>query len=181
MAGPGNPAPAPAAPPPEDNIGYGYSHRNAWKAVAVTLATILLELALLQLFAIGATTGIYHLAPQLDVGGPRGFRDWLSILQTVSATLTLPGGAAIMLSTWLMSRWVRMAEQNAAAAQQKLSAMTAEAKKWQETAVEAQASADSARAEAASARAEAESARAENAALQSEVERRPRRRRRLHR
>lgn len=169
MAGPENPAPTPDAPLPEGNIGYGYGYRYRFPgiAVAATLAIILVELALLQLFAIGATTGIYHLAPQLDVGGPRGFRDWLSILQTVSATLTLPGGTAIVLSTWLMSRWVRMAEQNAAAAQQ-------EAKKWQETAVEA-------RAEATSARAEAASARAEAASLQSEVERRPRRRRRLHR
>ena len=68
-------------------------------------------------------------------------------------TLTLPGGAAIVLSTWLMSRWVRMAEQRADAAEQ-------EAKKWHDEAVAAQ---------------------AKLAAMQTETERRPRHRRRLRR
>ena len=161
MAGTDSATPALDALPPEGNVGFGFSYRHAWKAVAVTLAALLVELALLQLFAIGATTGIYHLAPLLDVGSPRGFRDWLSIMQVVSATLTLPGGAAIVLSTWLAARWARMAEQQRAdAAEQKLSVMTAEANKWQETAVDAQ---------------------AKLAAMQAESERRRRPRRRLRR
>ena len=53
-----------------------------------------------------------------------------------------------MLSTWLMSRWIRMAEQRVDAAEQ-------EAKKWHDEAVAAQ---------------------AKLAALQAESERRPRRR-----
>ena len=141
-------------PPPDGDAGVRY--RDFWSALAIQLAVVLLELALLQLFAIGATTGIYHLAPQLDVGSPRGFRDWLTILQVVSATLTLPGGAAIVLSIWLASRW---ASQRAEAAQQ-------ETKKWQDAAVAAQS--------------EISDLKAQNAALQAKVERR-RGRRRLRR
>ena len=139
------------SPPPASDAGVRY--RNLWGALAILVAVVLVELALLQLFAIGATTGIYHLAPQLDVGSPRGFRDWLSILQVVSATLTLPGGAAIVLSTWLAARWARMYEQ------QRTDAAQQEAKKWQEEAV---------------------AAKAELAAFKSESERR-RSRRRLQR
>ena len=147
----------PAADSPLPGGDAGVSYRNFWGATAILLATLLVELALLQLFAIGTATGIYHLAPQLDVGSPRGFRDWLSIMQVVSATLTLPGGAAIVLSTWLASRWARMAEQRADAAEQ-------EAKKWHDEAVAAQS--------------ENSVLKARNAALQDEVERRPRQRRR---
>ena len=142
--------PAIQSQPPDGDAAVRY--RDFWSALAIQLAVVLLELALLQLFAIGATTGIYHLAPQLDVGSPRGFRDWLTILQVVSATLTLPGGAAIVLSTWL-------AGQRANAAQQ-------EAKKWQDAAVAAQS--------------EISDLKAQNAALQAKVERR-RGRRRLRR
>ena len=129
-------------------------YRDFWNALAILVAVVLVELALLQLFAIAATTGIYHLAPQLDVGAPRGFRDWLTILQVVSATLTLPGGAAIVLSTWLAARWGRMYEQ------QRTDAAQQEAKKWQDEAV---------------------AAKAELAALKSESERRRPSRRRLRR
>ena len=165
MAGTDSATPAPDAPLPGGDAGVSY--RNFWGATAILLATLLVELALLQLFAIGTATGIYHPAPQLDVGSPRGFRDWLSIMQVVSATLTLPGGAAIVLSTWLMSRWLRMADQRADSAEQ-------EAKKWHDEAVAAQAS-------AASAQSQISVLKAENAALQDEVERRPRQRRRLRR
>ena len=145
-------------PPPDGDAAVRY--RDFWSALAIQLAVVLVELALLQLFAIGATTGIYHLAPQLDVGSPRGFRDWLTILQVVSATLTLPGGTAIVLSIWLASRW---ASQRAEAAQQ-------EAKKWQDAAVAAQAS-------AASAESRISDLETQLAALQAQLERRGRRRR----
>lgn len=102
----------PQTPPPALRAGARY--RDFWNALAILVAVVLVELALLQIFAIAATTGIYHLAPQLDVGSPRGFRDWLTILQVVSATLTLPGGTAIVLSTWLAARWGRMYEQQRA-------------------------------------------------------------------
>ena len=143
--------PAIQSQPPDGDAGVRY--RDFWSALAIQLAVVLVELALLQLFAIGATTGIYHLAPQLDVGSPRGFRDWLTILQVVSATLTLPGGTAIVLSIWLASRW---ASQRAEAAQQ-------EAKKWQDAAVAAQS--------------ENAELKARLATLQAQSERRGRRRR----
>ena len=152
-------------PPPARGAGARY--RDFWNALAIQLAVVLVELALLQLFAIGATTGIYHLAPQLDVGSPRGFRDWLTILQVVSATLTLPGGTAIVLSIWLASRWARNADQErvdaqqrADTAEQRIDVVQQEAKKWQD---------------------EAEAAQAKLAAVEAESERRRLRRRRLRR
>ena len=153
--------PAIQSPPPDGDTGVRY--RDFWGALATQLAVVLLELALLQLFAIGATTGIYHLAPQLDVGSPRGFRDWLSILQVVSATLTLPGGAAIVLSIWLASRWARTADQERVDAQQRADAAQQEAKKWHDEAVAAQS--------------ENADLKAQNVALLAQSERRGRRRR----
>ena len=177
-------------PPPARRAGVRY--RDFWNALAILVAVVLVELALLQLFAIAATTGIYHLAPQLDVGTPRGFRDWLTILQVVSATLTLPGGAAIVLSTWLASRWARNADQErvdaqqradaqqqradtqqqrADTAEQRFDAFQQEAKKWHDEAVAARASADSAQSRISD-------LESQIATLQAAVEQRPRHRRR---
>ena len=176
-------APQPPTPPPSRAGGVRY--RDFWNALAIQLVVVLIELALLQLFAIGVTTGIYHLAPQLDVGSPRGFRDWLTILQVVSATLTLPGGTAIVLSIWLASRWARNADQErvdaqqranaqqqrADTAEQRFDAFQQEAKKWHDEAVAARASADSAQSRISDLEAQV-------ATLQATVEQRPRPRRR---
>ncbi len=82
-----------------------------WDAVAGLLFIILVEFSILQAFAVGVTTGLYHLAHLMDVGRPAGFEDWMAIFQVVNPTLALPGGAAIVLSTWILARRARLAEQ----------------------------------------------------------------------
>ena len=127
---------------------------SGWGDIVIVTAVILVELALLQAFTVGVTTGIYYLVPLLAVGEPQGFADWRSIFQVVSATVTLPGGGVIVLSIYLMARRAQQAERRAAA-------------------IEAKAAAD-----IAAANERAEAVQAENAALKARLERRPRRRRR---
>lgn len=116
---------APAAPIPDgdDNLAAFVG----WSAVAALLVVLVVELALLQAFALAMTTGIYHLAPLLDVGQPSGFANWLSIFQIVSPSLTLPGGVAIVLSTWLLARRAQRAEQMQRAAERRADAAEANA------------------------------------------------------
>ena len=141
-----------------------------WGMATAVLAALLLELLLLQGFAVGATTAIYHLAPLLEAGQPQGFDDWIDIFQVVGPMLTLPGGAVIVLSTWLMTRWVRRAERRAAAAvaeaQANAAAVAAEAQA-NAAAVVAEAQANAVAAE----KKRADAAEAAVAALQAEVER----------
>ena len=147
-----------------------------WGMATAVLAALLLELLLLQGFAVGATTAIYHLAPLLEAGQPQGFDDWIDIFQVVGPMLTLPGGAVIVLSTWLMTRWVRRTERRAAAAE----AAAAEARANVAAAVAAAVAEAQANAAAAVAEAQANALAAEEkraaaaeavAALQAEVER----------
>ena len=119
-----------------------------WDAVAILVWVIIAELALLQAFAVGAATGIYHLAPLLEVGQPADFDHWLDIFQVVGPMLTLPGGAAIVLSTWLLTRRAQRAERRAAAEKERADA--------------AEANAATANANAASLQAEVERLRTQN-------------------
>ncbi len=97
-----------------------------WDAIAFLLVIILVEFAILQAFAVGVTVGIYRLVPLMDVGSPQGFDDWLDVFTVVSPTLTLPGGAAIVLSTWILARKARQAELRADAAEATAEARLAE-------------------------------------------------------
>ena len=165
---------------------------SGWVNVVLVTAVILVELALLQAFAVGVTTGIYYLVPLLAVGEPQGFADWRSIFQVVSATMTLPGGGVIVLSIYLMARRAQQAERRAAAIEAKAAAdleaavteAVAEANERAAADVAAAVAEANERAEAdvaeANERAAADLAavQAENAALKAQLERRPRRRRR---
>lgn len=115
----------PTAPIPDgdDNLGAFVG----WNSVAVLLVVLVVELALLQAFALAVATGIYHLAPLLDVGQPKGFANWLSIFQVVSPSLTLPGGVVIVLSTWILARRAQRAEQMQRAAERRADAAEANA------------------------------------------------------
>ena len=125
-----------------------------WEGVAILVWVIVLELVLLQAIAVAAATGIYHLAPLLEVGQPQDFDDWLDIFQAVTPMLTLPGGAAIVLSTWLLTRRAQRAERHAAAR------IAAEKKR-----------ADAAETNSAAEKERADAAEAALAASQAEVER----------
>ena len=161
-----------AAPTGDDALG----EISGWSGVALVMVVVLVELALLQAFSVGVTTGIYYLVPLLNVGEPKGFEDWRSIFQVASPTLTLPGGGVIVLSIYLMARRAQQAERRAAAAEANAAKAVAAAEANVATAVAA-AEANAATAVAA-AKEQAAAAQAKVAELQTELERRPRRRRR---
>ena len=164
----------------------GLGTLTGWSSLVVVGGIILVELALLQAFSVGVTTGIYYLIPLLGVGEPKNFADWRSIFQVVGATLTLPGGGLIVLSIYLMERRARQAERRAAAIQEKAASevaavnekAAADVAAANERADKVQAQVDAAREQASTAQADAAAAREEVAALRTQLERRPRRRRR---
>ena len=74
-----------------------------WSHIAATLLTAA-EFVLLQAIAIGLTTGVYLMAPALDAAAEPGFADWLKVFQIVSPTLTVTGGAAIVISSYIYAK-----------------------------------------------------------------------------
>ena len=74
-----------------------------WSHIAATLLTAA-EFVLLQAIAIGLTTGVYLMAPALDASVEPGFADWLKVFQVVSPTITLTGGAAIVISSYIYAK-----------------------------------------------------------------------------
>ena len=143
-----------------------------WEGAAILVWVIVVELSLLQAIGVGAATAIYHLAPLLEVGQPQDFDDWLDIFQIVGPMLTLPGGATIVLSTWLLTRRAQRAERRA---ERRAAARIAAEKERADTA-EANSEAANKRADAAEANSEAANKRADTAeaalaAAQAEVER----------
>ena len=74
-----------------------------WSHLAATLLTAA-EFVLLQAIAIGLTTGVYLMAPELDAGAKIGFADWLKVFQIVSPTLTVTAGAPIVISSYIYAK-----------------------------------------------------------------------------
>ena len=74
-----------------------------WSHLAATLLTVA-EFVLLQAVAIGLTTVVYWIAPELDAKAQPGFNEWLRVFQIVSPTLTVSGGAAIVISSYIYAK-----------------------------------------------------------------------------
>ena len=74
-----------------------------WSHIVATLLTVA-EFSLLQAVAIGLTTVVYLIAPELDAKVQPGFAEWLRVFQIVSPTLTLSGGAAIVISSYIYAK-----------------------------------------------------------------------------
>ena len=74
-----------------------------WSHIAATLLTVA-EFSLLQAVAIGLTTVVYLIAPGLDAKAQPGFTEWLRVFQIVSPTLTVSGGAAIVISSYIYAK-----------------------------------------------------------------------------
>ena len=74
-----------------------------WSHIAATLLTVA-EFSLLQAVAIGLTTVVYLIAPELDAKAQPGFSEWLRVFQIVSPTLTVSGGAAIVISSYIYAK-----------------------------------------------------------------------------
>ena len=80
--------------------------------IGVTLLLVM-EFILLQAVAVGITTVIYSLVPTLDVSAQPSFEDWRKVFQVVSPTVTISGGAGIVLSSILFARQAQVERQNA--------------------------------------------------------------------
>ena len=148
------------ANPPSNNAG---SESLIWVHVKATLV-VLLEFIALQLVAVGLASGIYSLIPLLDWDFQRGFDDWMRAFQILSPTLSISGGAAIVLSSYFFHKLAREADQRAAEAHQQ--------------AAEANQQVAEAKQRAAVAEAAIEQLKAELAELRSERTDQPARRRR---
>ena len=148
---------ADAMPTDADALSRGVG----WEGVAGLLGLVVVELFLLQVFAVGVATAIYHLVPLLEVGRPQGFEDWLKLFQVVGPTLTLPGGSAIVLTIWLMARRAQQAERRAQQAERRADAAENTAASAKERLAAAQAEAQE----------QAAQAKATIADLQAELER----------
>ena len=148
---------ADAMPTDADALSRGVG----WEGVAGLLGLVVVELFLLQVFAVGVATAIYHLVPMLGVGRPQGFEDWLKLFQVVGPTLTLPGGSAIVLTIWLMARRAQRAERRAQQAERRADAAENTAASAKERLAAAQAEAQE----------QAAQAKATIADLQAELER----------
>ena len=88
-----------------------------WVHTKATLVVVL-EFIALQVVAVGLATGIYSLIPLLDLEFNRGFDDWMRAFQILSPTLSISGGAAIVLSSYFFHKLAREADQRAAEANQ---------------------------------------------------------------
>lgn len=80
--------------------------------VGITLL-IIVEFVLLQAVAVGVTTVIYSLIPALDVSARPSFEDWRRIFQVVGPTVTVSGGAGIVLSS-IIFHWQAQKERQRA-------------------------------------------------------------------
>ena len=122
---------------------------------AVMTLLIITEFILLQAVAVGVTTVIYSLIPALDPGADPVFADWRRIFQVVGPTVTVSGGAGIVLSS-IIFHWQAQKERQRAEAIR----------------LEAQAEVEAFRAEAQAAKAEAQAAGAEAQAARATADER---------
>ena len=152
-----------------------------WVHVKATLA-VLLEFIALQLVAVGLATGIYSLVPLLDLEFKRGFDDWMRAFQILSPTLSVSGGAAIVLSSYFFHKLARETDQRAnqqvAEANQQAAEASQQAAEANQQAAEASQRAAVAESANAELRTELTELRSQLAELRAEQAARPARRRR---
>ena len=97
-------------------------YRTLLAAHLAATALVLLEFALLQALAMGITSAIYALAPVLDSGAPLKFAEWERIFRVISPTITVSGGAGIVLSSIIYARQAQKAQNEAAVAREQATA-----------------------------------------------------------
>ena len=141
--------------------------RGGFAALAVRhfAATMLalVEFVLVQVVAVGLTTGVYFLIPLLEIDAAPSLEDWRKIFQVVSPTVGISGGAGIVLSSII---YARQAQQEQAKRQEE------QAKRLEEQVkrLEEQAKRQAAEAEVRVAQAQAEAAQANERAALAEVQ-----------
>ena len=102
-------------------------YRTLLAAHLAATALVLLEFVLLQALATGITIAIYALAPVLDSGAPLKFAEWERIFLVISPTITVSGGAGIVLSSIIYARQAQKAQNEAAIAREQAAAALAQA------------------------------------------------------
>lgn len=105
--------------------GVGLASLTVWLSIITLL--LMVEFILLQAVAVGITTVVYSLIPALDAGAEPNFDDWRRVFQVVSPTVTVSGGAGIVLSSILFARQAQIERQNAEAARAEAEAARTEA------------------------------------------------------
>lgn len=110
--------------------GVGLASLTLWLSVITLL--LMVEFILLQAVAVGITTVVYSLIPTLEAGAQPNFDDWRRVFQVVSPTVTVSGGAGIVLSSILFARQAQIERQNAEAARAEAEAARtkAQAEAW---------------------------------------------------
>ena len=139
---------------------------------AVITLLIIGEFVLLQAVAAGVTTVVYLLIPTLDAAAQPSFENWRQIFQIVGPTVTVSGGAGIVLSSiifhWQAQKERQRAETIRLEAQAEVQAAREEAQaEVQAAREESQAEVQAAREESQAARAAAQDAHATAQAAQA--------------
>ena len=155
---------SPAGTPP-DGV------RLPFLAVIHAVITLLIigEFVLLQAVAAGVTTVVYLLIPTLDAAAQPSFENWRQIFQIVGPTVTVSGGAGIVLSSIIFHWQAQKERQRAEAIRLEAQAEVQAAREGAQAEVQAaregaqaevQAAREEAQAEVQAAREESQAARA---------------------
>ena len=144
---------SPAGTPP-DGV------RLPFLAVIHAVITLLIigEFVLLQAVAAGVTTVVYLLIPTLDAAAQPSFENWRQIFQIVGPTVTVSGGAGIVLSSIIFHWQAQKERQRAEAIRLEAQAEVQAAR--EEAQAEVQAAREESQAEVQAAREESQAARA---------------------
>ena len=70
---------------------------------ALAASLVVAEFLLMQVIAILITTALYWQAPLIDPDIKRDVNHWMRIFQITSPTMTLSGGVAIVLSSYVLT------------------------------------------------------------------------------
>ena len=97
-------------PGTESNAEPHPDGQSSWALVRVhTLAAtlVVIEFLMMQIIAILITTALYWQLPLIDPEIKRDVNHWMRIFQITSPTMTLSGGVAIVLSSYVFTRPLR--------------------------------------------------------------------------
>ena len=93
-------------PDPEWDVGPQPDGWRSWALLrihALAASLVVAEFLLMQVIAILITTALYWQAPLIDPDITRDVNHWMRIFQITSPTMTLSGGVAIVLSSYVLT------------------------------------------------------------------------------
>lgn len=128
---------------------------------ALAASLVVAEFLLMQVIAILITTALYWQAPLIDPDIKRDVNHWMRIFQITSPTMTLSGGVAIVLSSYVLTIPLREQARRERARANEAEARAAKAEQERDDAVQQRDEVAQQRNEAAQQRQEAERQRTE--------------------